>query len=446
MNYSIRSKIFLNVLILVNFLNISKSEDTFDVTKYGADIRGINKSTSAISDAIDAAVKKGGGVVYFPTGEYLTGSIHLKSNIILRLEDKAIVKFSSDFDDYLPMVRIRWEGTELNNFSPLIYANGQQNIAIEGRGILDGQGKYWWDYHKMLVEEYHKNGSRESKYQKEFANVNNLTELKSELEEMTRIDIHFLRPQFIQLFDSKNILIKEVTIRNSPFWNINPVYCENVTITGVRIEAPYPSPNTDGIDPDSCKNVHISDSIIDVGDDCIAIKSGRDVQGRRIGRPTENVVINNCTMFRGMSGVAIGSEQSGGVRNVTVTNCTFKGTDRGFYIKSKRGRGGVVENIRYTNITMTDIRREAINIDLFIHTKLNSKSEPFSESTPVVHDIQFSHIRGNANHGSVELKGLEESPLENIKLSDVEIVAPNGLTANNTKNLELIKFSNQSVK
>jgi polygalacturonase len=195
MNYSIRSKIFLNVLILVNFLNISKSEDTFDVTKYGADIRGINKSTSAISDAIDAAVKKGGGVVYFPTGEYLTGSIHLKSNIILRLEDKAIVKFSSDFDDYLPMVRIRWEGTELNNFSPLIYANGQQNIAIEGRGILDGQGKYWWDYHKKLVEEYHRNGSRESKYQKQFANVNNLTELKSELEEMTRIDIHFLRPR-----------------------------------------------------------------------------------------------------------------------------------------------------------------------------------------------------------------------------------------------------------
>jgi polygalacturonase len=219
-----------------------------------------------------------------------------------------------------------------------------------------------------------------------------------------------------------------------------------VTITGVRIEAPYPSPNTDGIDPDSCKNVHISDSIIDVGDDCIAIKSGRDIQGRRVGRPTENVVINNCTMFRGMSGVAIGSEQSGGVRNVSVTNCTFKGTDRGFYIKSKRGRGGVVENIRYTNITMTDMRREAINIDLFIHTKRNSKSEPFSESTPVVRNIQFSHIRGNANHGSVELKGLEESPLENIRLSDIEIVAPIGLTANNTKNLELNEFSNQSVK
>jgi polygalacturonase len=142
MSYSIRFKIFFNFLILVNFLNISKSEDSFDVTKYGADIRGIDKSTSAISDAIDAAVKKGGGVVYFPTGEYLTGSIHLKSNITLRLEDKAIVKFSSDFDDYLPMVRIRWEGTELNNFSPLIYANGQQNIGIEGRGIFDGQGKY----------------------------------------------------------------------------------------------------------------------------------------------------------------------------------------------------------------------------------------------------------------------------------------------------------------
>jgi polygalacturonase len=445
MDYSIRYIIFLNFLILVNLLDICKSEDRFDVTKYGADIGGIKKSTSAISDAIDAAVKKGGGIVYFPTGEYLSGQIHLKTNITLHLEDKAIIKFSPDFDDYLPMVRMRWEGTEVNNFSPLIYANGQQNIAITGHGILDGQGKYWWDYSNKLSEEYHKNGSRESKYQKEFSKVNNLTELKTEIEAHSRIHLYFLRPPFIQPFNSKNILIKDVTIRNSPFWNINPVYCENVTITGVRIEAPYPSPNTDGIDPDSCKNVHISDSIIDVGDDCIAIKSGRDIQGRRVGRPTENVVINNCTMFKGISGVAIGSEQSGGVKNVTVTNCTFKGTDRGLYVKSKRGRGGIVENIHYNNVSMTDIKHEGIVIDLFYDLTSKSKEEPFSERTPVVRNIEFNNISGNA-HDSVVLNGLHESPLENIKLSDINIVAANGLSANNTKNLELNKFSHKTVK
>jgi polygalacturonase len=438
-------KIFINFFILVNFLDICKSEDRFDVTKYGADINGIKKSSSAISDAIDAAVKKGGGVVYFPTGEYLTGKIHLKSNITLRLEDKAIIKFSTDFDDYLPMVRTRWGGIELNNFSPLIYANGQQNITIEGHGILDGQGKYWWDYNKELWEEYHRNGSRESKYQKELSKVNNVTELRSESVDFSDIDNQFLRPPFIQPFDSTNILIKEVTIRDSPFWNINPVYCENVTITGVRIEAPHHSPNTDGIDADSCKNVHISDSVFDVGDDCIAIKSGRDIQGRRIGRPTENVLINNCTMFGGISGVAIGSDQSGGVKNVKVTNCTFKGTDRGFYVKSKRGRGGIVQNIHYSDITMTDMKHEAILIDLLHSSPPNQTSEPFSEITPVVRDIEFSHIRGNAQK-SVVLKGLPESSLENIKLFDINIVARIGLSANNTKNLELNKFSHKSVK
>jgi polygalacturonase len=218
-----------------------------------------------------------------------------------------------------------------------------------------------------------------------------------------------------------------------------------VTITGVRIEAPYPSPNTDGIDPDSCKNVHISDSIIDVGDDCIAIKSGRDIQGRRVGRPTENVVINNCTMFKGISGVAIGSEQSGGVKNVTVTNCTFKGTDRGLYVKSRRGRGGIVENIHYNNVSMTDVKYEGIVIDIFYLQASKSKEEPFSERTPVVRNIEFNNISGNA-HDSVVLNGLHESPLESIKLSDINIIAANGLSANNTKNLELNKFSHKSVK
>jgi polygalacturonase len=210
---------------------------------------------------------------------------------------------------------------------------------------------------KHLESEYRKNGTRDSEYQKEFLRVNNFTESEILFGSEGRATFGFLRPPFIQILNSKNILIKDVLIRNSPFWNINPVYCENVTITGVRIEAPNPSPNTDGIDPDSCKNVFISNVTFNVGDDCIAIKSGRDIQGRSIGRPTENVMITNCTMFRGMSGVAIGSEESGGVKNVTVKNCVFNGTDRGIRIKATRDRGGIIGNTVFSDIHMNDIRK-----------------------------------------------------------------------------------------
>jgi len=430
----------LLVILLIN--NFCKCEEQFDVTKYGADLKGVNRSSSAIRDAIEAAVKKGGGTVYFPDGQYLTGPIHLKSNITLLLADKAIINFSTDFDDYLPMIRMRWEGTVLINFSPLIYAEKVENIAIRGKGIIDGQGKYWWDYKKKLSDELYKTGARDSKWQKEFLRVNNMTELKLEMEDWSRVVLAFLRPPFIQPIDSKNILIENITVRNSPFWNINPVFCENVTIHGVSIEAPYEAGNTDGVDPDSCKNMVISNTRFDVGDDCIAIKSGRDLQGRRIGRPTENLVIKDCLMLRGVSGVAIGSEQSGGVRNVTVSNCIFNGTDRGIFLKSTRGRGGIVEDIRVNNITLKNIRKHAIEMSLY-YSKTNK--EPFSERTPVFRNIEINHMSGNANQ-SVILLGLPESLIENVTLSNINITAHDSLNATNTKDLVLNKFTLNSIQ
>jgi polygalacturonase len=206
---------------------------------------------------------------------------------------------------------------------------------------------------------------------------------------------------------------------NSPFWTINPNFCENITIHGITINNPD-SPNTDGINPESCKNVRISDCYITVGDDCITIKSGRDAQGRRYNVPCENISITNCTMLAGHGGVVIGSEMSGSVRNITISNCVFDGTDRGIRLKSTRGRGGVVENIRISNIVMRDIQREAIIFDLK-YSKM--PEEPVSERTPVFRNIHLSDVSAVDVHIPVYIRGLEEAPISDISLTNVQIQA-----------------------
>jgi len=396
--------------------------------KYGAKADGLTTDTKAIQDSIEAAVKNGGGTVYFPPGPYLTGPIHLKSNITLDFGN-ASVKFSDDFDDYLPMVKSRWEGTELINFSPLIYANGVENIVIRGHGEIDGQGKKRWDYWLKLAHEFKNTGHipELSKWQIEFHKLNNVTELPLP-DEPNTLEIGFLRPPFIQLMNSKNILIENLMIKNSPFWTINPVYSENITVRGVNVENPKPSPNTDGIDSDSCKNVLITNCTFSVDDDCIVIKSGRDKQGRRINRPSENHVITNCTTLKGWGGIVIGSEMSGGIRNISVSNLIFNGTDRGIRIKSTRGRGGVVEDIHISNITMKNIHEEAIIIDLLLR---HSNPEPVSERTPTFRNIHISGISGNARRAAT-LRGLPESPLTNITLSNINIESESGIHTEST--------------
>jgi len=456
---TIQNLLFVNFLLTISLIKICKSEGTFDVTKYGADIKAVAKSTEAIHNAIAEAAKSGGGTVYFPTGKYLTGPIHFKSNITLHLADNVVINFSTDFNDYLPMVKSRWEGTQLINFSPLIYADGVENIAIRGHGIFDGHGNVWWDDWHKLQNEYKQNKTRDTKWQKEFSRLNNVTELVSlfyddhssdHRDKVLHINTAFLRPSFIQPINSKNLVIQDVTVRNSPFWNINPVYCENITITGVTIEALGDAPNTDGIDPDSCKNILISNVTFNARDDCIAIKSGIDLQGRQIGKPTENVVIKNCTMKRGHGGFAIGSDMSGGVRNVTVSDCHFEGTLYGIYIKSKRGRGGVVEDIHISDITMSHIHDTAIFIDFFYTNTFDhiNRTEimtrlPFTDSTPVFRNININRISGTANHSTI-IEGLSESPIENVTLQDINIVAKTGLDAIHVKNLRLNNFTHIS--
>src|SRR4030042_1474562 len=283
----------------------------------------LGKDTDAIRKAVDAAAAAGGGTVYFPAGQYVTGPIHLKSNMTLHLDAGAVLKFSQDFNAYLPMVKPRGEGTECTNFSPPIYAYRAENIPIVGRGLIDGQGKAWWDFHRQLRDEIAKKGKIESpsKWSKLFAESNQGSVSRGRWEQMG----NFLRPPMIQPVECRNVRIEGVSLKDPPFWTVNPVYCDNVTVTGISIKNPGDSPNTDGINPDSCRNVHISDCHISVGDDCITIKSGRDADGRRGGRPCEKITVTTCTMRDGHGGVVIGSEMSGGVRKVAITNCIFEG-------------------------------------------------------------------------------------------------------------------------
>jgi len=398
----------------------------YNVLDYGAKNDGSEMATEAIKKAIDAAFEAGGGTVFFPAGEYLTGPIHFKSNITLHIDAGATVRFSDNFDDYLPMVHSRWEGTEVTNFSPLIYAYEVENIAITGRGTLDGQGKKWWDFHHKL---YDKSTPR-SKWQYIFDSLNQNVTMPDQPGMILR---GFLRPPFIQPMFAKNFLVEGVTIVNSPFWTVNPVFCENVTVTGVTIINPDEGPNTDGINPESCRYVHISDCHISVGDDCITIKSGRDRDGRNRGAPAENYTITNCTMLSGHGGVVIGSEMSGDVRKIAISNCIFDGTDRGIRLKTMRGRGGVVEEIRVSNIVMKNIKDQAIVLDMEYG---RTQPEPVSERTPVFKNIHISNVTAETNEAAF-LRGLDEMYIENISFENLRIKAKKGFRMINSRNIRI---------
>ncbi|HEY0680262.1 MAG TPA: glycoside hydrolase family 28 protein [Chitinophagaceae bacterium] len=427
MKRNLRSASIMFVFLLNAAVGIA--QDYYNVMKYGAKNDSSAIATRAIASAINAAYKKGGGTVYFPAGKYLTGPIHLKSNITIYIDAGAELHFSDNFDHYLPMVPSRWEGTDVTNFSPFFYAYKAENIAIRGRGLINGHGKKWWDF----SEGYNEKNPR-SKWQLEFDRLNKDI-LRPDLPGW--VERGFLRPPFIQPMYCKNVLIEGITIINSPFWTVNPEFCENVTITGVTINNPE-SPNTDGINPESCRYVHISDCHISVGDDCITIKSGKDRAGRKMATPAENYTIINCTMLSGHGGVVIGSEMSGGVKKITISNCIFDGTDRGIRIKTARGRGGVVEDIRVDNIIMKNIRDQAIVLDM---QYARTDPEPVSERTPQFRNIHFSNITAHTKQ-AVFLNGLVEMPIEDISFNDMQFDAQTGITIKEAKN---ISFHNVRV-
>ena len=399
---------------------ITLKAERVDMLKSGAKADGKTLNTMLINHTVDRLSQAGGGTLFFPAGTYLTGAIRLKSNITLELEAGATLLFSDNFDDYLPFMEVRHEGVMMKSFSPLISAMDAENITIKGEGTLDGQGKAWWTEFFRIYVDLEKNGMRElNKYQPLWERENDVEALYAETNEDWHgtLKRRFFRPPFIQPVRCRRVRIEGVKIINSPFWTVNPEFCDNVVVTGVTIHN-VPSPNTDGINPESCRNVHISDCHISVGDDCITLKSGRDAQARRLGVPCENITITNCTMLSGHGGVVIGCEMSGSVRKVTISNCVFDGTDRGIRIKSTRGRGGVVEDIRVSNIIMSNIKREAVVLNLKYS---EMPVEPMSERTPLFRDISISGLTAVGVKTPVKIVGLEEAPVTDIILRDINV-------------------------
>lgn len=361
----------------------------FDIREFGGVSDGESLNTKAFIKAIDACAQKGGGTVYVPAGKFKTGPIHMKSNVTLYLENGSEVIFDDSIASH-PLVETYWEGKACKAFSPLIYAEKAENIAIIGMGKLEGNGSSWWSAHH--------NGK-----------------------------IDYPRPRFIGFQECNNILIEGVTLVNSPSWTINPVFCQDIIVNKITINNPKNSPNTDGINPDSCMNVSISNCHIDVGDDCIAIKAG--IEEREPNRICQNITITNCTMVHGHGGVVIGSEMSGGVRNVTITNCIFEGTDRGIRIKTRRRRGGVVENIRVSNIIMEKVICPFV-INMYYRCGTDEKDQwvweekpyPIDEGTPAIRDIHFAGITAKGVRASAGfICGLAEMPVERISFSDIDI-------------------------
>lgn len=423
-------KTLICLLIITCLTSIQAA--TINLLEAGGRNDGITLNTAIINGAIEQLSAQGGGTLYVPAGTYLTGPITLKSHLTLYLEAGAVLRFTDDFDAYLPYVEMRYEGVVMRSFHPLLYAYEAERITIKGEGTLDGNGKAWW-FAAWGFDTGTENKRDLSRYQTLWSQANTDLVIEENSDWKGNLVKKFFRPPFFQAYKSQHIRIEGVTFVNSPFWTINPEFCDNVTVTGVTINNP-PSPNTDGINPSSCSNVHISDCHISVGDDCVTIKSGRDAQGRQYATPCQNITITNCTMLSGHGGVVIGSETSGGVKGVVISNCLFDGTDRGIRIKSTRGRGGIVEDIRVSNIVMRNIGREAITINQF-YSKV--PEEPISERTPVCRNIHISGLTGVNVQTAGTLLGLPEMPLSGITLRDIDIQAKQGLLVSDATNVAL---------
>lgn len=385
----------------------------FNVRDFGAKADGQYNNTQAFAAAIKACHDAGGGKVLVTGGRYLCGPIHLLSNVNLHITKDATIAFVTDPNAYLPAVLTRWEGMEIMGYSPLIYAFGQTNIALTGAGTLDGQANRttWWPW----------KGSNFSSVDWGVPGVPTQTEARNRLmqdmennvpvAERRYADGSYLRPVFIQPYQCTKVLIEGITITNAPFWLMNPVRCENVTIDAVTFASL--GPNSDGCDPESCKNVVIKNCLFDTGDDCIAIKSGRNADGRRLNIPSENILISNCKMRSGHGGVVIGSEISGGVRNVFVENCEMSSPDldRGIRIKTNSVRGGLIENLFVRDVTIGEVHT-AIVIDF------DYEEGDAGKFTPTVRNIDIRNLICQKAKQVFQVRGYQRSPIKNLHLSN----------------------------
>ncbi len=384
-------------------------ERDFPITDFGARADAATVDTDAIRQAIAACHAVGGGRVVVPAGVFLTGAIHLLSNVNLHLEAGATLKFSADPARYLPVVFTRFEGIECLNYSPLIYAFEQENIAVTGAGVLDGSAGpgQWWNWLRgpdgqNLPDAPQNADSRQ---------LNALSDQGVPPAQRVFGAGHFLRPNFIQPYRCQNVLIEGVTIRNSPMWEMNPVLCTNVIVRGVNVDCPA-GPNNDGCDPECSKDVLIEDCTFQTGDDCIAIKSGRNDDGRRVGVAAEDIIVRRCTMKNGHGGVVTGSEIAGGCRNVYLEDCRMDSPnlERALRFKSNAVRGGIIENILVRNLTIGQVKEAVVTVD-FLYEK--GAQGPYR---PVLRNVELRNVTCASAPRVLHVLGFPRAQIDGIQL------------------------------
>ena len=378
-----------------------------EITAFGAVGDGAASCTTAIRRAIAACRAAGGGRVVVPKGRFVTGAIRLESGVNLHLADGGVLAFSGDPQEYLPVVFTRWEGVELMNYSPFIYALNAENIAVTGPGTLDGQAgpDRWWNWR----------GAGAAGSARQTAARTRLIEMQARgvpVAERVFGAGSFLRPNFIQPYRSRNVLIDGVRIINSPMWEIHPVLCQSVTVRDVTIESH--GPNNDGCNPESCRDVLIERCSFDTGDDCIALKSGRNDDGRRLHTPVENIVIRDCTMKDGHGGVVIGSEISGGARNVFAERCRMDSPrlDRVLRLKTNSVRGGVIEGIYMRDVTVGQVAEAVMAIDFFY------EEGDAGKYPPTVRDIDMRNVTSRKSKYAFLLRGYPHAPITGVRVAD----------------------------
>ncbi len=438
---------------------------------FGAVGDGRTLCTDAFAKAVDALSAKGGGRLVVPRGVWHTGPIVLKSNINLHLEKGAVILFAADETLY-PLIKTSFEGLDTRRCQSPLSANGAENIAITGQGVIDGNGQYWRPLKKAKVTEAQWKKFTESGGVLKNKNLWLPSEGYAKGDAIADMNVpqglssdadwnsvkRFLRPVMVSLVSCRNVLLQGVIFQNSPAWNIHPLMCENIILDDVLVRNPAYAQNGDALDLESCKNALIVNSRFDAGDDGICIKSGKDADGRRRGRPCENVVVDGCTVFAGHGGFVVGSEMSGGVRNILVENCQFLGTDVGLRFKSTRGRGGIVENIFIDGISMNDIKTDAITFNMYYGGKSVSEMladgdkpnnvdlKPVDETTPIFRNINIKNVVCNGAGRAMEFNGLPEMPIDGITLDNIDIIASSDAEFSNYKNVKKTNVNITVVK
>ena len=450
-----------NILPAVKTTSFKK--DSFNIITFGAVNDGVTLNTKSINDAIIACNKKGGGVVVVPKGMWLSGPIYILSNVNLHLQKNALLQFTNDLSQY-NLTETNWEGlAAVRNQSPLSATNAV-NIAVTGQGIVDGNGDAWRMVKKDKLSEsqwktlmmrggvlsddkktWYPSASSFAGSKVEKAGV--LATGKTMSDFATIKD--FLRPNLLVFTQCDKILLDGVTFQNSPAWNLHPLMCTNLIVRNISVKNPWYAQNGDGIDIESCKNVLVENSVFDVGDDGICIKSGRDEEGRKRNMPTENLIVRNCTVYHAHGGFVIGSEMSGGAKNIYVNDCTFIGTDIGLRFKTTRGRGGVVENIFIDGINMKDIVGEAMLFDMYYAAKdpitlVGEKREApvveFKEvngTTPQFKNIFIKNVVCNGAEKALFVRGLPEMNIHDISIENFTVSAKKGIDISEAKSISL---------